>query len=254
VIPDERQQIAYFKTSGPTALAYRDKELIGHGALNYPQGFGSPVGKLKGINLAIEDMYPRDLEAYDIYEGRQVRLEFEGQIVVEGEVITGIRNLQGKILLIRFRNCLVSCRDHILFTPDEGLFNMAVGKEVVSGYAGPADLNSFDLISHQISEPDLFDKKELSELRRESAYRQIRDFRQMKSQPEPGIRELISQIIREYPREWLLLLECREVLLAQSGQEEMVNVLTHHLETLAHNWPERAHLILEGLAFENSLS
>ena len=249
VIPDERQQIAYFKTSGPTALAYRDRELIGHGVLNYPQGFGSPVGKLKGINLAIEDMYPRDLEAYDIYEGRKVRLEFEGQIVVEGEVITGIRNLQGKILLIRFRNCLVTCRDHILFTPDDGLFNMAVGKEVVSGYAGPADLNSFDLITHHISEKDLLHKKEPDEVRTESAYRQIRDLRQSKSQPDPGIHDLISQMLSEYPKEWLLLLECREVLLDQSGQEELVELLTEHLETLANNWPEKAHLILEGLAF-----
>lgn len=86
----------YVQTTGKTALAYREKELIGHGASYHSEGFGSPIGKLKGINLAIEDMSPRDLRAYDIYEGERVTLEFEGGIKVVGDIITGTRNLQGK--------------------------------------------------------------------------------------------------------------------------------------------------------------
>ena len=66
------------------------------------EGFGSPVGKLKGINLTIEDMSPRDLSAYDIYEEKVVTLEFEGNIKVSGEIVTGTRNLHGKILIIKF--------------------------------------------------------------------------------------------------------------------------------------------------------
>ena len=41
-----------------TALAYREKELIGHGVNYHAHGFSSPLGKLKNINLAIEDMGP----------------------------------------------------------------------------------------------------------------------------------------------------------------------------------------------------
>jgi phenylalanine-4-hydroxylase len=33
-----------------------------------------------------------------------VKLEFEGGIIVEGEIVTGSRNLQGEITLIRFKN------------------------------------------------------------------------------------------------------------------------------------------------------
>ena len=62
--------------TGKTALAYREKELVGHGTSTHPEGFGSPIGKLKGINLAIEDMSPRDLKAYGIYEGEKTALEF----------------------------------------------------------------------------------------------------------------------------------------------------------------------------------
>ena len=99
VIEHEGKPI-YIQTSSETALAYREKELVGHGTESHLNGFGSPIGKLKGINLAIEDMSPRDLAAYNIYEEKAVTLEFEGNIKVSGEIITGKRNLQGKIILI----------------------------------------------------------------------------------------------------------------------------------------------------------
>ncbi|MDX1544759.1 MAG: aromatic amino acid hydroxylase, partial [Christiangramia sp.] len=67
-VRDYEGEPIYFQTRGKTALAYREKELVGHGVSTHPEGFGSPVGKLKGINLAIEDMSPRDLRAYAIYE------------------------------------------------------------------------------------------------------------------------------------------------------------------------------------------
>src|SRR5690606_4716694 len=79
----------YIHTTGNTALSYREKELVGHSIHHHSDGFGTPIGKLKGINLAIEDMGPRDLKAYNIYEGETVMLEFEGGIKVTGESITG---------------------------------------------------------------------------------------------------------------------------------------------------------------------
>ncbi len=114
VIEDQGKPI-YVQTTGKTALSYREKELVGHGTSYHAEGFGSPIGKLKGINLAIEDMSPRDLKAYDIYESGKVTLEFEGNIVVSGEIITGSRNLQGEIILISFKNCTVTHGETILF-------------------------------------------------------------------------------------------------------------------------------------------
>ena len=147
VIEDEGKPI-YVQTTGKTALSYREKELVGHGTEYHAEGFGSPIGKLKGINLAIEEMSPRDLRAYDIYEGEQVTLEFEGNIKVTGEIVTGTRNLQGEILLIKFKNCTVTHNDTVLFRPEWGIYDMAVGKKVISAFSGPADVNSFDMINH----------------------------------------------------------------------------------------------------------
>ncbi len=110
----------YIQTKGETALSYREKELVGHGVSTHPEGFGSPIGSLKGINLAIEDMSPRDLRAYAIYEGENISLEFEGGVKVEGEIITGTRNLQGKIIIISFKNCTVTYNDEVVISAGMG--------------------------------------------------------------------------------------------------------------------------------------
>ncbi|MCB0670220.1 MAG: aromatic amino acid hydroxylase [Saprospiraceae bacterium] len=247
VITDARQEVAYFSTSGQTALAYREKELIGHGVNNHPDGFGSPVGKLKGINLAIEDMYPKDLEAYHIYEGRKVKLEFVSGLTVEGEVITGIRSLKGKILLIRFRNCLVTFQGEVLFSPRDGVYDMAVGKEIVSGYAGPADLHSFDLIEHEVNQdlptqaPDDVTKK------RYHYYEMIRDCR-INSKAVHEVEAMLNRLCDQAFDDWLLLLEAWE-LANQYQLGSIAEILHRRLDTRCEAHPEACHLIREGLAF-----
>ena len=46
-------------------MAFSEKELIGHGIADYPKGFCSALGNLKNVNLAIENMGPFDLKAYN---------------------------------------------------------------------------------------------------------------------------------------------------------------------------------------------
>lgn len=247
VITDADDRVAYFTTQGPTALAYRDKELIGHGSHDHPEGFGSPVGKLKGINLAIEDMYPKDLEAYDIYEGRRVKLEFVSGLRIEGEVITGIRNLQGKILLIRFRNCLVTYQNQELFTPDQGIYDMAVGKEIVSGYAGPADLHSFDLLRHKVKEESVVSEIDQSTRRQYHFYRSVRESRSQEVSPR-SVDKLLTQLLLDGPDDWLLLLEGWELAL-QYGFDSQAVALRNRLESLGQANPDISHLVHDGFEF-----
>jgi phenylalanine-4-hydroxylase len=82
--------------------------------LTHPDGFGSPIGKRN--QLAIEDMSPKDLNAYDILESKTVKLEFEGGIIVEGEIVTGSRNLQGEIILIVLKLYCYTWRNSIIPT------------------------------------------------------------------------------------------------------------------------------------------
>ena len=211
VIEDENGRPIYIQTTGPTALANRDKELIGHGTNYHAEGFGSPVGKLKGINLAIEDMFPRDLEVYGIFEGKKTTLEFEGNIKVEGEVITGIRDLQGKIQLISFKNCKVTHGETVLFDPSWGIYDMAVGKEIVSAFAGPASPASFpDLgkVSEEKTHKIHYSEKELH---LHELYAEVADMRNGELNVN-RLAEIFEELRNDFSNDWLLPLEIFELV------------------------------------------
>lgn len=230
LLTNENEKISFIQLTGPTALAYRNKELIGHGTSIHPEGFGSPIGKLKGINLAIEDMYPRDLEAYDIYEGKSISLEFEGSIHLQGEVVTGTRNLQGKIILITFKNCTVRHREEILFHPDWGIYHLAVGKKVVSAFAGPADNASFNLVQHELPTVEKNKEKTVLQKLREDLYTEVRMVREGTTKMD-RLPELLKIIEHQLPMEWLLLLNIRELLSDKSALFLQVKKLLTRIKT-----------------------
>lgn len=235
----------YIQTTGKTALAYREKELVGHGTATHAEGFGSPVGKLKGINIAIEDMSPRDLIAYAIYEGETVNLEFDGDITVSGEIITGSRNLRGEIIIISFKNCTVKHGDTVLFQPEWGTYDMAVGKKIVSAFSGPADVDSFDLITHVPSSTTIKAKRSEERTELEGLYRQVRDLREGRDK-SISIRNVFHQLKSNHPNDWLLSVEIAELVKEMNDPQLMEEVLIH-LEKLKQSRPEIAHLITGGL-------
>ena len=244
VIEDEGKPV-YVQTTGKTALSYREKELVGHGTEYHAEGFGSPIGKLKGINLAIEEMSPRDLRAYDIYEGEQVTLEFEGDIKVVGEIVTGTRNLQGEILLIKFKNCTVTHNDTVLFQPEWGIYDMAVGKKVISAFSGPADVNSFDMINHVPSSQTIKQKKSAEREELEKLYLSVRNIREGKP-AATTLKKAFASVSAGHPNDWLLSVEIAE-LAKKEGNSDLVDKVLNHLEKVKNNRPEIAHLVDNGL-------
>jgi phenylalanine-4-hydroxylase len=250
VIEQEGKPI-YFQTTGKTALSYREKELVGHGTSTHPEGFGSPIGKLKGINLAIEDMSPRDLKAYGVYEGQTATLEFEGDIKVVGEIITGKRNLHGEIILICFKNCTVTHGDTVLFQPEWGNYDMAVGKKLVSAFSGPADVSSFDLISHVPSSKTIKAKQTAERDDLEVLYQTVRSIRES-NDTTTSLEPIFEKLQNNHPNDWLLSVELIELLNTRNETNLMQQVLLH-LENLKKQRPEIEKLISNGLEliFEN---
>ncbi|MDG1040497.1 MAG: aromatic amino acid hydroxylase [Polaribacter sp.] len=223
----------YIQTKGKTALANRDKELIGHGTAYHAEGFGSPIGKLKGINISIENMSPRDLEAYGIYEGKHVSLEFVGGVKVAGTAITGVRDLRGKIQLISFKDCTVTYQDTILFDPSWGIYDMAVGEKIISAYSGPASVHSFENIN-KVSETKTHKINYSSEDKAlYTLYERVRAYRESKKVLESEIIEVYNTLINEYKTDWLLLLELYE--LSIKNNFNIQNQLLKSLETLKCN-------------------
>ncbi len=248
VISHQGQPI-YFQTTGETALSHREKELVGHGTHNHKDGFGSPIGKLKGINLAIEDMSPRDLRAYDIYEGENISFEFEGGIVVKGEIITGSRNLQGKIIMISLKNCTVTFGEEILFKPEWGIYDMAVGKEVVSAFAGPADPFSFDLITHTPSSTTIKSKKTPEKQELEELYLSVRNIRNGEN-TKYSLHAVFDILQHSHPTDWLLPVEIYELVIDREPQ--FASEIRNHLINIKEKRPGVAHLIDGGIELVES--
>ncbi|MGB5943718.1 MAG: aromatic amino acid hydroxylase [Leeuwenhoekiella sp.] len=241
----EKDRVAYLQTTGPTALSYRNKELVGHGTNTHAKGYGSALGKLKGINLAIEDMSPRDLKAYKIYEGEEVLLEFEGGVTINGKIITGTRNLQGKIIMISFENCTVRQKGTVLFEPEWGRYDMAVGKRIASAFAGPADFNSFDLVDHETSASEA-PKMTEAELKLDELYLAVRQYREGKT-TKISLEDILTTLKTEYSQDWLLTLEIYELSLVKQW-EGLVQATAKRLDELQLTLPKKAHLITDGIA------
>lgn len=255
MIQNEDNEVVYFETTGETALAYRETEVIGHGVSRHHNGFRSPLGKLKGINLSIENMGPRDLAAYDFYDGKPIEFEFESGIRVKGMNVTGMRNLKGELMLIQFTDCTVTYRDEVLFTPEDGDFDMAVGKEIISAFAGAADYLSFDLVEHQLS--TLGDVVAVSEEEGvlNGLYGKVRVLREKNhsdsasrnTSPLKGeesfLLDIFSKLKTDFPNDWLLALELYEL----TGASQILS----HLKLLQEKRPEVKHLIEAGLELVN---
>lgn len=220
VITDENNRPVYFQTHGPTALASRDKELIGHGTDYHAEGFGSPIGKLKGINLAIEDMFPKDLAVYGIYEGKKTTLNFEGNITVSGEVITGKRDLKGKIVLISFKNCTVTHNNTILFQPEWGIYDMAVGKEIISGYAGPASIKSFKKVGKVSGEKTHRIRYSKQEMMLHELYGYVAAMRKKEEIIIEELDSILALLKSNFSKDWLLTLEIYELVYGSDSELE----------------------------------
>ena len=226
VINSKKKPI-YMQTTGPTALSSKGKELISHSKEYHSEGFGSPIGKLEGVNLAIEDMSPKDLVAYGIVEGKHIELNFEGGVRVVGKIITGKRDLQGKILLISFKDCKVTYNDEVLFKPDWGIYDMAVGKKIVSVFSGPASDESFDEI-HTISKVKTKKiKYSLKEKELFKLYKKVRNIRENKKTNFKTLANVFSEVKSKYKNEWLILIEIYEIIhdLKCNFKEELYDYL-----------------------------
>jgi len=240
----------FFQTTGPTALSFREKELVGHSINHHADGFGSPIGKLKGINLAIEAMSPRDLKAYTIFEGQTITLEFEGDVKITGEIVTGTRNLKGEIILITFRDCQVTHNTKVLFESEDRLYNMAVGEHIAAAFNGPADLNSFDLINHNISTTKGSTTKSSEQQQLESYYSQVRAFR-LGTNTTISRHKVFQEICNKYPNDWLLSVELYE-LAKSNGDIDFAKEIALYLENVKRNNPKVGQLIDDGLQLVDS--
>ncbi|HEV2045008.1 MAG TPA: aromatic amino acid hydroxylase [Chthoniobacterales bacterium] len=204
VVTDKKGQPIYLRTTGKTALAFKEKELPGHGIDYHKEGFGSPIGKWKETEVA---------------EGKKAKLEFESGVAVEGKIEKILRH-DGKVLLITFSNCRAKYRDRVLFDPDWGTYDMAVGERITSVFNGAADKDAYNQVALVPKERTIKVPSDAKRKRLENLYAQVRKIRESKTGYE-RLGEIWETQQAEHPEDWLLSMEIFEILDTTDQQPEL---------------------------------
>jgi len=242
-------QPAFIRLNGPVSLSYGDHELEGQDATRHPDGFSSPVGKLKNLNIPLEDADATTLKKLGIYPGNKTTLYFTSGIEIMGEV-TGITTKEGKNLLIHFNQPAIIDRTtgNILFEPHFGNYDMAVGDKIISVYNGHADKKNYPLnVKPPSNEPKVhYDAKTLAKQRLYGKIRDIRIHNENKSALEnlPALWETLKM---DHPEDWLGPLEILELMLHNEVSNKVAQDIRSYLEEKAGTSSELAKLIEDGL-------
>ncbi len=204
VVTDEKGQPIYLRTTGKTALASKEKELPGHGIDYHKEGFGSPIGKWKETEIA---------------EGKKAKLEFESGVTVEGKIDKILRR-DGKLLLVTFSNCRAKYGDRVLFNPDWGTYDMAVGERITSVFNGAADKDAYNQVALVPKERTIKVPSDAKRKRLENLYAQVRKIRESRTGYE-RLGEIWETQQAEHPKDWLLSMEIFETLDTTDQQHEL---------------------------------
>ena len=236
----------YIKTNSPTTLNYENQMLEGHSKKYHKEGFGSPVGRIMGTLKPTRLLSDDDLKAIGIENGMKSKFRFESGITVDGKLEKTTRR-DGKLILLSFSDCKVTHKDKTLFEPAWGIFDMAVGEQIVSAFNGPVDADGYGLEykapkekTHQICYDE--DALYLHKL-----YHDTRKIRETGLNTEliPGIWQDLKT---KFPNDWLLSVEILELIMKHKINNGLKEKVETHLNQLRKTNPEFGQLIENGMA------
>jgi phenylalanine-4-hydroxylase len=242
IIKNDHGEAIYIKTSGPSALSFQNKQLEGHGKTTHHEGFGSPIGNLKSSDKPIEDLSNEELTVLGIELGKICTLDFESGVIIKG-IPTQFIQENKKLLVISLSNCKVSLGEETLFDPSWGSYDLAIGKKIISVYAGAADSGEYFGDLEQVEDKAII-KRELTAL--DQLYGKVRQIREEKDDIEELV-EVINQLTNQFPEDWLIRIEVMELLVKHDILHEKQELLKQQLEAIKTLHKEFPVLIDRGL-------
>lgn len=243
---DHAGQLKYIQTQGPTELAYNDVQIAGHDTSYHRDGFGSPVGKLKGHTLPLENWDDATCLAQGLVAGQTLELNFESGIHVEGKLEQVLRK-EEKIILLTFTNCTVKNEEgNIYFDPAWGYYDMAVGEKIISVFNGVADKNhlvdQLYVSSNLTSQPNYTE----SDKQYHALFQQIRTIRENHSSKKELI-EIRRQLANTFNEDWLASIEILELVSEDPEYSELAEEVRSYLLQQKEKFPQYKKLIEDGL-------
>lgn len=241
-----KDEVTFIKTTGASALAFKGKQLKGHGKDYHTDGFSSPVGRLKDAVKALEDYNTAELQALGIITGEKTELVFESGIKVIG-LVKDIITDSNKLLLIAFKDCTVTeSNGNILFKPEWGIYDMAIGETIVSVFNGAADKDAYEeitLISNEKTHQLTYDDKTL---KLHGLYQTVRAIRES-GEGLDKLAEIFAQLKSNHRQDWLCALEILEIIYHKKIYHQLEKEIQVYLEIKAGRKLDHTKLISDGL-------
>jgi phenylalanine-4-hydroxylase len=252
VLTDSDDRIIYYKLSGPTQLCANDAQLKGHDKGYHAHGFSSPLGLLKNTTSCLSQATPLELQKMGIDVGQKARLEFDSGVIVSGQIKSFLRGQDNQLFIVAFDNCTVKHNEHILFHPDWGTFDMAVGSTVDSVFGGPADRVSFGMTDSFVKKVVPAKAPSERSLQKNKLYQKIRSLRESQNIPAEHIESLFHELHTHFPEQWLAFIELLE-LCDTTRDNELCTLIETHLLDLQIKFPANQEYISLGLQLSDRM-
>lgn len=232
----------YFNTSGGSSLNFKNKMIEGEGREVHAEGYGSPIGKIKGSLKPTRYLSDNELSNIGIKKGKNCTFEFNSGVKVSGKLLKILRK-EGVLILLSFTNCTVTHKGQTLFAPTWGQYDMAVGENIVSVFSGPADPDGYCLISEPAKEKT--HKIEYDEQTKQihEIYENLELLKKKKNITSANIKELLNKYKNTQQDDWLLLLEIYETHKQSGLCKEIAEEIWEMLIILQQKTPSLSNLI-----------
>ncbi|WP_374075877.1 aromatic amino acid hydroxylase [Bdellovibrio bacteriovorus] len=255
-ITDDKGALAYLRLQGPSQLSYSDHELAGHDKKYHAHGFGTPVGFLKARPDQCPSTFTEmDWAALHVEPGKNTRLEFTSGVVVTGTVQSRLAK-NGKTLVVTLSDAKAEFKGRVLFAPEWGIFDMAIGSAVTSVFGGPADREAYGETSDFVAKQVPIPKYSGFELTRHDHYGAVRKIRENQLQGEEltkALEKVVDAHRTIFPTDWLLFLEALEIVNVRAPHSPLKKQLEMDLANLSEQSEKNKGLIHDGLALAGAL-
>lgn len=242
IVKDSSDAPCYLHFDSATQISYQFREIEGHSKLYHKDGFGMPVGEL-AQGISSEDLMPNI--------GQSLSLKWNSGVALSGR----LQKVSGPHQeILSFSDCMVILNDQILFAPEWGTYDLILAERITSVFGGPADRLAYGF-SDEMPAVRVPEKKYSAEqLKRHQLYAKVRHLRQTAiagSTLSLEIQKISEDPLTLQTQDWLLCVECIELLQQRHGDQIIVDKIKAHLSNLGDSHPELVSMIQDGLSLSN---
>lgn len=233
---DQQGRPTFLRFSGSCQLSVNDQELPGQGVERHREGYSTPLGRVRvgGAWKPASELTEKDF---------QDKLEFESGIEVSGRVS------EAKLpYYVTLEDCTVRQGTDVLYRPEWGPFDLALGAKVASVFGGAGDRQKYLRSVGGFQQKPRKPKTNLTEENRalNGLYADVRMAREASPKSMTTLEKIASILGQHYPQDWLLRLELVEIAERSGHQGAWVQQLNQELDALGLRDPMIGELIGRG--------